>query len=52
MDTVEKYILYIKVIIVYPTFHLCSFVYVMFLNIISYLYGKEIKSRLGNKLYL
>ena len=29
-----------------------SFVYVMYLNIASYLYGKQINSKLGNKLYL
>ena len=31
---------------------LFSFVYVMDLNIASYLYGKQIKSKMGNKLYL
>ena len=31
---------------------LVSFVYVMYLNIASYLYGKQIKSKMGNKLYL
>ena len=31
---------------------LFSFVYVMYLNIDSYLYGKQIKSKMGNKLYL
>ena len=30
---------------------LFSFVYVMYLNIASYLYEKQIKSKLGNKLY-
>ena len=29
-----------------------SFVYVMYLNIATYLYGTQIKSKLGNKLYL
>ena len=29
-----------------------SFVYVVYLNTDSYLYGKQIKSKLGNKLYL
>ena len=29
-----------------------SFVYVMYLNTASYLYGKQIKSKMGNKLYL
>ena len=28
-----------------------SFVYVMYLNIASYLYGKQIKSKVWNKLY-
>ena len=50
MDTFEEYI---KVIIVNPTVHFFfSFVYVMYLNIASYLYGKQIKSKLENKLYL
>ena len=31
---------------------LFSFVYVMYLNIDSYLYGKQIRSKLGNNLYL
>ena len=31
---------------------LFSFVYVMYLNIAFYLYGKQIKSKMGNKLYL
>ena len=31
---------------------LFSFVYAMYLNISSYLYGKQIKSEMGNKLYL
>ena len=31
---------------------LFSFVYVMYLNIASYLYGKQIKSKLGTELYL
>ena len=31
---------------------LFSFVYVMYLNIASYLYGKEINSKLGTKLYV
>ena len=43
---------YIKVIIVHPTVHFFSFVFVMYLNIASYLYGKQIKSKLGTKLYL
>ena len=30
---------------------LFSFVYVMYLKIASYLYGKQIKSKMGNKLY-
>ena len=29
-----------------------SFVYVMYLNITSYLYGKQIKSKLGNTMCL
>ena len=36
----------------YRTGFLFSFVYVMYLNIASYLYGKQIKSQFGNKLYL
>ena len=40
---------------VYPrsdgTFLFC-FVYAMYLNIASYLYGKQIKSKVGNKFYL
>ena len=31
---------------------LSSFVNVIYLNVASYLYGKQIKSKLGNKLYL
>ena len=31
---------------------LLSFVYVIYLNIASYLYGKQIKSKLWTKLYL
>ena len=31
---------------------LFSVVYVMYLNIASYLHGEQIKSKLGNKLYL
>ena len=31
---------------------LFSFVYVLYLNIAFYLYGKQIKSKVGNKLYL
>ena len=31
---------------------LFSFVYGMYVNIVSYLYGKQIKPKLGNKLYL
>ena len=31
---------------------LCACVFVMYLNIASYLYGKQIKSKMGNKLYL
>ena len=43
---------YIKVIIVHPKVHFFfSFVYVLYLNIASFLYGKQIKSKLGNKLY-
>ena len=50
MDTSE---VYIKVAIVHPTVHFFFlFVYVMYLNIASYLYGKQIRSRMGNKLYL
>ena len=41
MDTSEEYI---KVIIVAFLF---SFVYVIYLNIASYLYGKQIKSKFG-----
>ena len=43
MDTSEEYI---KVAIVHLTVH------VMYLNIASYLHGKQIKSKMGNKLYL
>ena len=44
---------YIKVIIVHPTVHFSfSFVYAKYLHIASYLYGKQIKSNLGTKLYL
>ena len=50
MDTSEEYI--IKVVIMHPTVHFFFyFVYVIYLNIVSYLYGKQIKSRMGNKLY-
>ena len=50
MDTSEEYI---KVIIVYPMVHFSfSFVYAKYLHIASYLYGKQIKSNLGTKLYL
>ena len=50
MDTSEEYI---KVIIVHPTVHFSfSFVYAKYLHIASYLYGKQIKSNLGTKLYL
>ena len=42
---------YIKVIIVHPKVHF-FFVYVMYLNIACYLYGKQITSKFGNKLYL
>ena len=44
----------IKVVIVHPTVHFFffSFVYAMYLNIASYLNGKKIKSKMGNKLYL
>ena len=50
MDTSEEYI---KVIIVHPTVHFSlSFVYAKYLNIASYLYGKQIKSNVGTKLYL
>ena len=50
MDTSEEYI---KVVIVHPTVHFFfSFVYVMYLNIASYLCGKQIKSKMGYKLYL
>ena len=47
---------YIKVIIEHPTVHfsLCSLynVYILYLNIASYLYWKQIKLRFGTKLYL
>ena len=43
---------YIKVIIVHPKGHSFCFVYVIYVNIASYLYGKQIKSKLGNALYL
>ena len=46
MDTSEEYI---NVAIVHPTVHF--FCYVMYLNIASYLYGKQIKSKIGIKLY-
>ena len=46
MDTSAEYI---KVIIVHFSF---SFVYAKYLHIASYLYGKQIKSNLGTKLYL
>ena len=50
MDTSEEYI---KVIIVHPPLHFSfSFVYVIYLNIASYLYGKQIKSKFWTKLYL
>ena len=50
MDTSEEYI---KVVIVHPTVHFFfSFVNVMHLNVASYLYGKQIKSNMCNKLYL
>ena len=50
MDTSEEYI---KVIIVHPTVHFSfSFVYAKYLHIASYLYGKQMKSNLGTKLYL
>ena len=50
MDTFEEYI---KVIIVRPTVHLSfSFVYVKYIHIAYYLHGKQIKSKLGTKLYL
>ena len=50
LDTSEEYI---KVIIVHPTVHFSfSFVYAKYLHIASYLYGKQIKSKLGTKLYL
>ena len=50
VDTSKEYI---KVIIVHLTAHFFfSFVYVMYLNIASHVYGKQIKSNLSNKLYL
>ena len=50
MDTSEEYI---KVIIVHPKGQdFFSFVNVMYLKIASYLYGKQIKSKLGNNSYL
>ena len=50
VDTSEEYI---KVIIVHPTVHFSlSFVYAKYLHIASYLYGKQMKSNLGTKLYL
>ena len=50
MDTSKEYI---KVIIVHPKVHFFfSFVYVMYLNIVSYFYGKQIKLSVWNKLYL
>ena len=50
MDTSEEYI---KVVIVHPTVHFFFLiVYVMYLNIASYLCGKQIKSKLGNTMCL
>ena len=50
MDTSEEYI---KVVIVNQTVHFFfSFVCVIYLKITSYLYGKQIKSKMGTKLYL
>ena len=46
MNTSEEYI---KVTIVHPTVH---FFFLLYINIASYLYGKQIKSKMGNKLYL
>ena len=49
-DTSEEYI---KVAFVHPTVHIFfSFEYVMYLNIASYLYGKQIKSKMDKNLYL
>ena len=48
MDTYEEYF---KVIIVHPNLHFFYFVYVRYLSIASYLYRKQIKSKLGNKLF-
>ena len=50
MDTSGEYI---KVIIVHPTVHFFfSSVYVMHLNITSFLYGKQIKSKFENTMCL
>ena len=49
VDTSEEYI---KVIIVHPTVHFSFFCVCKYLHIASYLYGKQIKSNLGTKLYL
>ena len=50
MDTSWEYF---KVIIVHSTVHFSfSFVYAKYLHMPSYLYGKQIKSNLGTKLYL
>ena len=47
MDTSEEYI---KVIFVHPNVHFFFLLFIMYLNIASHLYGKQIKSKLGKKL--
>ena len=49
MDTSEEYISHYCASAVAFLF---SFVHVIYLNIASYLYGKQIKSKLWTKLYL
>ena len=51
VDTSEEYI---EVIIVHSKvyFFFLLFMLFMYLNSVSYLYGKQIKSKLGNKLYI
>ena len=50
MDTSEEYI---KIIIVHPNVHFFFRLFMKcILNIASYLYVKQIKSKFGHKLYL
>ena len=50
MDSSEEHT---KVIVVHPKVHcFFSLVYVMYPNIASNLYGKQIKSNLDNRVYL